>query len=509
MNDSKKIRNNLILGVLGQVVALVLGIVVPKLILDNYGSEVNGLLSSVTNIYAYIAIVEAGVAAASCQALYKTIANKNREETNAVLSATNKYYHRTGFIYLGLIVLFSVLYPVLINSKIPYTTIVLVILFNGIGNIVNYFFHGKYLILLKADGKNYIRTGLEMFTNAFKQISKIVLIAAGFDVVFVQFVAMLASFIQMIYITCYIKKHYSWINLNVKPNKKAISQSKNVFVHEINYLISANIDTVLLTVFTTLKTVSIYAMYHLLFDIINRVLRTIRDSLEFKVAHAFHTNKEQFLKLFKAFETYYITLAFSLFTIANFFILPFLRLYTSGVNDANYIDAYLPILFVLCNLLSAGRYTSEAMVHIAGHFKQTQNSAIIEMVINLVFSIIFINFWGIYGVLLGTVISLLYRANYLIIYVNKKIIGRSVWPTYKCWVLNFLVFLFIVSASKFITVNLNSYVKIFAFCVPYAIAVMVVYFGVISLSEPESFKFAFGIISKALKKITLKFKVEN
>ena len=185
MNDSKKIRNNLILGILGQVVALALGVVVPKLILDNYGSEVNGLLSSVTNIYAYIAIVEAGVAAASCQALYKTIANKDKAGTSAVLAATNKYYHRTGVIYFGLIALFSILYPILISSSIPYTTIVWVILFNGLGNIINYFFHGKYLILLKADGKNYIRTGLEMFTNAFKQISKIVLIALGLVLIIV------------------------------------------------------------------------------------------------------------------------------------------------------------------------------------------------------------------------------------------------------------------------------------------------------------------------------------
>ena len=73
MNDRKKIKYNLIVGISSQIIALILGIIVPKLILVNYGSEINGLLSSVTNIYAYIAIVEAGVAAASCQALYKPI----------------------------------------------------------------------------------------------------------------------------------------------------------------------------------------------------------------------------------------------------------------------------------------------------------------------------------------------------------------------------------------------------------------------------------------------------
>lgn len=509
MKDSKKIRNNLVLGISGQIVALVLGILVPKLILDNYGSEINGLLSSVTNIYTYIALVEAGVAAASCQALYKTIANKDREQTCAVLSATNKYYHRTGIIYLTLVAAFSALYPLLIKSQISYATVFLVVLFNGLGNVVNYFFHGKYLILLKADGKHYIRTGLEMVTNALKQIAKIVLIALGFDVVMVQFVAMLTSLAQMLYITYYIKKHYSWLDLSVKPDKSAISQSKNVLIHEINYLITANVDTVLLTIFTTLKTVSVYALYHLLFEMINRVLRTIRDSLEFKIAHIFHTDKEKFLKVFKAFEIYYIAFAFSLFTVANYFITPFLALYTSGVTDANYLDKYLPFLFVIINLLAVGRYPSEAMVHIAGYFRQTQKSAIIEMSINLVLSIVLINIFGIYGALLGTIASLLYRANYLIIYVNKKIIGRSVWSTYKCWTLNFLIYIFITMLNKFVVIELNSYIAIMLFCIPYAIAVMGVYFIIVSISEPRSFRLVYGMICNMLNKLIIKLKKQS
>ena len=57
MNDGKKIKYNLIMGVAGQFLVLALGIVLPRLVITGYGSEVNGLLSSVTNIYAYIALL--------------------------------------------------------------------------------------------------------------------------------------------------------------------------------------------------------------------------------------------------------------------------------------------------------------------------------------------------------------------------------------------------------------------------------------------------------------------
>lgn len=499
MKDSKKIRYNLIVGVLGQVVAMVFGAVVPRYILTGYGSEVNGLLSSVVNIYAYIAIVEAGIFAASRQALYRTLADENCARSNSVLSACNRYYHRTGFIYLGLIVVFSILYPILIHTEIPYTTVVLIILFNGIGNVISYFFHGKYVVLLKSDGKSFVCSGVESAVNILRQTAKIVLIALGFDVVFVQFVAMLASFAQMLCITLYIKKNYTWIDLTVNPDTAAISQTRHVLVHEINYLISGNVDTVMLTAFTTLHTVSVYSLYHMLFGVITRALWIIKDAFEFKIAHVFHRDKKAFLQLFEAYETCYITLAFALFTIANYFMLPFMRLYTSGVTDANYLDVALPYAFVFVNLLAAGRYPCDVMIHISGHFSQTKTSALVETLLNIGFSAIFVQQFGIMGVLLGTVLSSLYRGNYLILYINRHVIGRSPVKSYKPWLINFVVYLLVVYVSRWIQPSLDSYLKIFAFCVPYALGVLGVYFVITFCFNPNVYRYLLETVQNLIR----------
>ena len=498
MKDGNKIKNNLLIGIGCQLLAMILGVLVPKLVLNNYGSEINGLLSSVTNIYACIALVEAGVMAASCQALYKALAKNTRDDANSVLSATNIYYRRTGLIYSALIAVFSVVYPLFIKSEIPFWTVFLVILFNGLGNVVNFFFHGKYLFLLKADGKNYVRSGVEMFSNAAKQISKIVLISLGFNVVFVQFAAMLTSFAQMIYITYYIKKHYSWIDLNAKPNFESISQSKNVFVHEVNFLITTNVDTVLLTLFSTLKQVSVYSLYNLIYNMVFRVIHTIQESLEFKVAYAFHTDREAFLKIFKAYETYFITFSFVLYTIMTYFALPFMALYTKGVDDVDYLLSNLPLAFAVMNLMTIGKYPSLSMVHIANHFKQTQNSAIIEAVINILVSIVLIQFYGIYGALLGTMASSFYRTNYLVLYVNKKIINRSSFGTYKCLFLNFAVFGLIMYLNKYIVFEIASYGKLFLYCIPYSLCVLLVYFIVAAISEPKTFAFVLQTVKRML-----------
>ena len=74
--ESTKIKRNLIFGFSSEILAILLGIVVPKLTLTSYGSEINGLLSSVTQIYSYITLLEAGIGTATLQALYKTLGKK-------------------------------------------------------------------------------------------------------------------------------------------------------------------------------------------------------------------------------------------------------------------------------------------------------------------------------------------------------------------------------------------------------------------------------------------------
>lgn len=59
------------------------------------------------------------------------------------------------------------------------------------------------------------------------------------------------------------------------------------------------------------------------------------------------------------------------------------------------------------------------MVLAAGHYKQTQWSAIIEATINVVVSILFVFYFGLVGVAIGTLAAMIYRTLYLAIYLKK------------------------------------------------------------------------------------------
>ena len=297
-----------------------------------------------------------------------------------------------------------------------------------------------------------------------------------------------------------LKKSYKWIDLSVEPNFTAISQSKNVLVHQISGLIYNNTDTITLTLFCGLKVVSIYSMYTLLFSMISTALSTVSSSFLFALGQKFNVDKKRFMKLYDAYELYYMTLVFALYSVANFFILPFMKLYTAGVNDINYIDRFLPLMFISTYLLSCGRSASNQAINFAGHFKKTQNRAIAEAVINILVSVIAVQFLGIYGVLIGTIAALLYRSNDIILYASHHVLNRKALITYKRWGVNLAIFILVLFINQFINIELNSYLKIIAVCIPYTIVTLILFFGVDSLVDRSTASFTIDLIKSTVFK---------
>lgn len=500
MNKSSKVKRNLFLGFLSQALTILLGIVIPRLTLTGYGSEVNGLVNSVNQIYIYLGLLEAGVGGATVQALYKPIGCNDRTETNRILAATSRYYKKTGVLYFAAIVLFTVGYPFIIKTSISSLTVGLVVFFTGIGNVISYFFQAKFFLLLEAEGKHYIKTTLNMFLVVFRDILKIVMMSFGLDIVFVQTIGLMSTIITMTFIHFYIKKNYSWVDLTVEPNAAAISQSKNVMVHQIAYMVHNSTDTVVLSVFAGLKVASVYSIYSMLYSMISTALGTVINSVVFVLGQEYHRDRERFVKLYDAYELYYLTLVFSLYSIANFFILPFIKLYTAGVSDIDYINRFLPYLFVLSFLLSCGKNAPDKIITIAGHFKKTQSRAIAEAAINLGVSILAVQRFGIYGVLIGTICACLYRSNDMILYANHRLLHRSAKMSYKRWGVNAIVFAAISYLNQHITIVLDSYIKIFALCVPYSLLTVIIFFSISSIAEPSTCKYTIALLRNEVTK---------
>lgn len=481
---AKKSIYNIIASLAYKVITCVIGLIIPRLFVMSYGSELNGLQSSVTQIFAYIALIEAGVGEAALQSLFAPVAKNDHDSANGVLSAVTSYYNKIGVIYFGILASLAFLYPVFVPvNDVSFWTVVLYIFFAGASTGINFFYQAKILLVLQAEGDGYINFYASLGVYLLSSIIKIGCILAGLNIVYIQAGHFLVN-VAVTGVYYYIaKKKYPWVKFNAKPNKDAISQKNFVLVHKISGLIFQNVDIVLLTFFCGLRVVSIYTMYKLVINMITTVVASFSDSFNFIFGQTFNSGKkEQYCQIIDTFNVYYSAIATALFTVAYILLLPFLRLYTADM-DINYIFEWLPLLYFIIELLQVGREAMLRTITVAGRFKDTIYSSLTEMLINIVVSVgaivLFKYIWGneagIYGALIGTIAALLYRTFDINHFANKKILGRSAWRSNKIIVINAGIFSVLAVVMLQINLPITDYLSFILFGVILSVCILAAY----------------------------------
>ena len=80
MGRASALKKNMLAGWASEVVTLVSGLVLPRLILVTFGSSCNGLLSAIVQFLGFSTLLRAGVGAVTKAALFRPLAEKNQKE---------------------------------------------------------------------------------------------------------------------------------------------------------------------------------------------------------------------------------------------------------------------------------------------------------------------------------------------------------------------------------------------------------------------------------------------
>ena len=444
VKKDNRIKYNLLSGFAYQIILIVIGFLLPRLYLENFGSEVNGVLSTIKQIFVYMSLLEAGIGLATIQALYKPVAENSHDKVSAILSATNIFYIKTGIVYSAIVLVLAVVYSFFVPTSIPPLELFSIIILTALPALFSYFVQAKYRTLLEVDGRKYVITNSETILQLLANVGKILVLLLSDSLVLIQLVYCILALLQLGYIYVHAKRRYNWLDLRSKPDFGAISQRKSVLVHQVSGMIFNNTDVLLLSVLCDFKVVSVYTIYNIFFSQVQTFITSVTSGLSFALGQMFHTNREKFMKVYNVYETLYIMATFIVYTLMAVFLLPLIQIYTKGINDANYTNVYLVLLFVIMNLLSNGKLPSNHVLEYSGKFEETRSHAIIEMVINIVVSVAAILAWGICGAIMGTIVALLYRGSMMIYYSNKKVLERGIFRTYKLWLVNGAVFALIM-----------------------------------------------------------------
>lgn len=472
-----KLIKNVFFGFGAQLLILAVGFVMRRVVLVAFGSEVNGITATITQIITYITLMEAGVGNATRNCLHKNIAQGDRLEICSTISATKKYFRRITPLYAACVLLFAALFPLMMETEVPARTVRLVIILQGLSFVVDFLFANSYLQLLYADGRGYIPSGLALLERSVAAGLQVLLIWMGYDIVSVQLAYFLGFAVKAIIVNIYIRRSYPWLKKDPAAAVSKLPQRGAFAVHELTRVVFNSTDVVLVAVFCSVKEASVYSIYSMVFVALYSVFEALFKAIEFNLGAQYHRDREAYKKMHDAYESMLLCFVFAVVAAACIVILPFVRLYTDGVTDVDYMRPALPVLFALVQVLSVGKLIPQKLVDSAGKTQATVPNTLAEAAINIVASVVFVNLFGMAGVLLGKIVALLYRTNDVVLYANRKVLRRFPWHTYKMYLLNLLVFAAVMAVSFAIPLEIGGYLQFLLSGAAALTGTMVVYFG--------------------------------
>lgn len=137
---SRKAIVNTIAGLLYELVAVICGFILPRLILTAFGSSYNGVTSSITQFLGYVSLMRAGIGGVTRAALYKPLANKDSAEISGVINATNNFLKRVAVIFAVSMIAFAAIYPFFVKEDFDWLFTFSLVLILGISTFAQYFF---------------------------------------------------------------------------------------------------------------------------------------------------------------------------------------------------------------------------------------------------------------------------------------------------------------------------------------------------------------------------------
>lgn len=446
--------NNLVSGLLCQLIAAAIGLILPNLILKTYGSVLNGLISTVAQFLQYLSLIEMGIYNASLVALYKPLAEKDYVKVSGVLSEIFIYYKRISLWFSVGTIAVGFLFPLIIKDDIPLSTIWLSVLAVAGINLTTYLFVGKYKVLLQANNQIYICNYVKILEWIIRFLLSLVVIYGKYNIAFTKIAIIIANMTVFAILLCYCKKHFPMIKFNAAPTIGSIKQRSDILIHQITSLVINNTDVLLLTIFgNSLSLVSVYTMYEMINTLIQNALSSIIGAISARMGQLIALKEYSKLKkILSKYELLYDIALFCLYTCMAVLLIPFMKVYTKGVEDADYILPTVALLFSIKGIVRMFRLPYSEIVANAGHYKETKIQTINETWINIVVSIILLPSYGIVGVLLGTIVAEAYRTIHLYYYIYKNMFSYNIWHTIFRLCYNMTLFIVLYSFSMQIRV---------------------------------------------------------
>lgn len=382
-----------------------------KIFLDCLGADFIGLTGTLGNILGYLNLAELGITASIGFFLFKPLQANNRQEIQEILSLLGYLYNWIGCIILAGGIIISLFFPLIFSNANLNLGIIYFAFYSFLGSsLIGYFINYRQ-ILLTADQKKYLVAIYFQSANIIKIILQIYLAYTYKNLYVWVGVEFLFGIIGCITLNWKINQEYPWLCVNKKQGKMLMKKypdvlvkTKQVFIHKIKDFVLVKSDELFIFLFVSLKMVAFYGNYMIIISKLISLFSAMTGSVGASIGNLVaEGDKHNMMKVFWEFTTIQHTIAailcFSLYNFTEPFVAHWL-------GPEYIMDHRILVLLIIYIYITNSRNSVDSFNYAHGLYADVW-SAWAELIINVSITIIGGLKWGIIGILLGKIISLI------------------------------------------------------------------------------------------------------
>lgn len=407
-----------------QFVILICGLILPPLLINHYGSEVNGFINLVKQIMSYFGVVCLGLGVSAQVALYDPLSKRDWTSINKILASTRYFFNKSSIYFSILVLLGSLILPLVLKTNISSLEIILIFIITGVGAICEYVIITKYKVFLAADQKQYINSIVTAEGILLNTIISVVLIKTYASIVIIQLASTVVYILRLLTTIRYVSKHYPYLSFTqAKPDENLLKDRWKAFFYQLSGMIINLSPIIIISLIGNLSDASIFSVYFMIFSSLAMIANIFSSGLSAPFGDIIVSNNHFHLKkAFSAFEFMYTTVLTCCFFIICVILCSFVGSYIHNTDDVQYVRPTFALLMSVYFFVRNYRIPYTTIVEAKGLFKYNGSYNIVEALAFIVLSILLVYKFSLNGIPIAGIITSLPRTLHYIVFCKKEFV---------------------------------------------------------------------------------------
>lgn len=406
MQKTKRSILNIITSIIPSFIIIIIGFFKFKYFINVYGDNLNGIVQLIVQIYAYLSLAELGFGAATNVKLYGYFQKKDEKKITEVFNESRHLYFKSGLFIFIIGILISFILPFFIkDNSVSIYYIIIIMVFYAIDFLADYLYGLPYRNLLIVNENLYLINVVKTSQQIVFKIIELVLIINHVNLLLVIALGVVANLTGSYFLVKITKKKYPFLK-KYKGRDRTVSKSvKDIVVNNVSDIVNEKTDSIVIANQLGLKDTSVYSIYNLINNYIHLFILNFVTGVKASIGSVISNDKISVKESFSIYKQFILIMNYITLVCAVTFAVSSVSFIKIFINKTYEVGFGVAILFGLVLWLNVMLKSLHVIIEVKGYYKKVKWVVLVQAISNIIFSLIFVVKFGLFGVLLATVLT--------------------------------------------------------------------------------------------------------